>query len=211
MLNTARLSSSSPKMCHRFAPCLYSAVYNTIRGSHTRLRALLQALFTFVKFRLCTAKDLFIHSVHRVIHNFIRIKGRCFADVHNVIPIIHKLSTAFIHTIHRCGEPCGYTAQRPIPCLHMLQYCMTMHIRAFSSVNPCCNRSGLSPMRTRAKLFDRPKTGIPQRNTKSPPVQRGSDDYFSFLLPRMVASGLAACFMNAEGLMPTMFLNCFEK
>ena len=31
------------------------------------------------------------------------------------------------------------------------------------------------------------------------------------LLPRMVASGLAACFMNAEGLMPTMFLNCLEK
>ena len=31
------------------------------------------------------------------------------------------------------------------------------------------------------------------------------------LLPRMVASGLAACFINAEGLMPTMFLNCLEK
>ena len=31
------------------------------------------------------------------------------------------------------------------------------------------------------------------------------------LLPRMVASGLAACFMKAEGLMPTMFLNCLEK
>ena len=28
---------------------------------------------------------------------------------------------------------------------------------------------------------------------------------------RMVASGWAACFMNAEGLMPTMFLNCLEK
>lgn len=36
--------------------------------------------------------------------------------------------------------------------------------------------------------------------------------YFStLLLPRMVASGLAACFMNADGLMPTMFLNCLEK
>ncbi len=27
----------------------------------------------------------------------------------------------------------------------------------------------------------------------------------------MVASGFAACFMKAEGLMPTMFLNCLEK
>ena len=35
--------------------------------------------------------------------------------------------------------------------------------------------------------------------------------YLFLLLPRMVASGLAACFMNAEGLMPTMFLNCLEK
>ena len=36
---------------------------------------------------------------------------------------------------------------------------------------------------------------------------------FYFLRPllRMVASGCAACFMNAEGLMPTMFLNCLEK
>lgn len=31
------------------------------------------------------------------------------------------------------------------------------------------------------------------------------------MLPRRVASGLAACFMKAEGLMPTMFLNCLEK
>ncbi len=36
------------------------------------------------------------------------------------------------------------------------------------------------------------------------------DDAY-FLLPRMVASGLVACFMNALGLMPTMFLNCLEK
>ena len=35
--------------------------------------------------------------------------------------------------------------------------------------------------------------------------------YLFLLLPRMVASGLAACFMKAEGLMPTMFLNCLEK
>jgi len=34
--------------------------------------------------------------------------------------------------------------------------------------------------------------------------------YFLLFL-RMVASGLAACFIKAEGLMPTMFLNCLEK
>lgn len=45
-----------------------------------------------------------------------------------------------------------------------------------------------------------------------PPDSRAIAYFFStLLLPRMVASGLAACFMNADGLMPTMFLNCLEK
>ena len=39
----------------------------------------------------------------------------------------------------------------------------------------------------------------------------GEMHHLFLLLPRMVASGLAACFMKAEGLMPTMFLNCLEK
>ena len=46
---------------------------------------------------------------------------------------------------------------------------------------------------------------------KSRAFRHDSDDYLFLLLPRMVASGLAACFMKAEGLMPTMFLNCLEK
>lgn len=37
--------------------------------------------------------------------------------------------------------------------------------------------------------------------------------YFFFFgaTPRIVALGTEACFMKADGLIPTMCLNCFEK
>ena len=49
------------------------------------------------------------------------------------------------------------------------------------------------------------------RNKKGRAFRHDLINHLFLLLPRMVASGLAACFMKAEGLMPTMFLNCLEK
>ena len=76
-----------------------------------------------------------------------------------------------------------------------------------------CNENVISPK----DLAQGGKTapadmGICFQGAKKSRTQRcGSVNYLFLLLPRMVASGLAACFMKAEGLMPTMFLNCLEK
>ena len=74
-------------------------------------------------------------------------------------------------------------------------------------------RSRLSPQRSPyPRLFGREREGGGFSSEKPPPSQ--SLYYFVFLvgsLLRRVASGWAACFMKAEGLMPTMFLNCLLK
>ena len=65
---------------------------------------------------------------------------------------------------------------------------------------------------TLRSLFGREREGGGFSTEKPPPSQ--SLYYFVFLvgsLLRRVASGGAACFMKAEGLMPTMFLNCLLK
>ena len=67
------------------------------------------------------------------------------------------------------------------------------------------------------ETFARNENEIPQRLficIKKLRTHQGTEHvnhHLFLLLPRIVASGLAACFMKAEGLMPTMFLNCLEK
>ena len=110
-------------------------------------------------------------------------------------------------------------------CLSQHELRIFMHVRVCSSELFCVIRGLKRPDFTVSKTFGRNENEIPQ---KEQPAADGSTEegskklrtrhgygadmhHLFLLLPRMVASGLAACFMKAEGLMPTMFLNCLEK
>ncbi len=172
-------------------------------------------------------KRLFIHSIHRVIHNSTGEKWRNIGVFHGFHRFIHK----------------------PYPlCFHMwicLWTCISTNFWLFTFVtkmnNYACSRmfgtfrppvSGdLRPEMDMAKSYESNENVKSPKNyakvihisrfflgirTKKEPrrqsaTQEKANLYCFLLLPRMVASGLAACFMNAEGLMPTMFLNCLEK
>ena len=92
-----------------------------------------------------------------------------------------------------------------------------IRVRACSARLFCVIRGLEIPDFTAPKTFARNENEIPQRLficIKKLRTHQGTEHvnhHLFLLLPRMVASGLAACFMKAEGLMPTMFLNCLEK
>ena len=109
-------------------------------------------------------------------------------------------------------------------CLSQHELRIFMHVRVCSGEWFCVIRGLKRPDFTVPKTFGRNENEIPQRSSPRRMVQRKTtakssapgmgteqNHHLFLLLPRMVASGLAACFMKAEGLMPTMFLNCLEK
>ena len=92
-----------------------------------------------------------------------------------------------------------------------------MRVRACSRDADCFIRAAWGPENTACETFVCnenvmfPKLLRVVRNKKGRAFRHDLINHLFLLLPRMVASGLAACFMKAEGLMPTMFLNCLEK
>ena len=124
-------------------PCRISFVYtlslHTKTGPFRRNVRLRRAGFSFIR-AICSLsvsvyaqpKTVFIHSVHRVIHNSNLKNPRKIADFRGIIPIIHSLSTTLIRYAFICGYSCGHSPVHisPVYAPGFFAYlCMFVHVR----------------------------------------------------------------------------------
>ena len=209
--------------CIQFACIQKNSVLRTnVRPRHADFAKNMR-LYIFINVAYAQPKSCFIHSVHRVIHSSSRQNPRKIADFRGIIPTIHSLSTTLIRYAFICGYSCGHS-QVHIPPVYVPVFfaylCMFVHVRGacFASsgglkcrISQPRKLSTVTKMKSPKESLPCVRGGLPSKKLRTRRGTEHMNHHLFLLLPRMVASGLAACFMKAEGLMPTMFLNCLEK
>ena len=172
-------------------------------------------LIHFHKWALCTAKEC-IHPQYP--QGYPQINRRKKQEIRG----FHRSCPHYPQVIHKPYPPCGHLwiCMWTSSCMweHLFTMMTNAHKYTITRINGAkmlLNPAGNPPDCT-SKTFSESNENVKSpkklasRHEKRPCPLARPEDYF-LLLPRMVASGLAACFMKAEGLMPTIFLNCLEK